>query len=235
MRSRDLSELSDVLRQAGDVVKSLEPAMLTPTGMASMFGGRARRLAWFRGRYEAAARTLDAITNDLRTRATQVERKGQSLNHLHEQARAFILELDAHLEAGKTRSAEVLSHGSDAAGEIADRLGARLGSLEDLRARAVQQLPLVRMVQNIDAPVSETVEHAAAAITTWKADWADRLGMHLDQRAKMRPDEGGLDQTKADLLKALDGANATLADARSRRGEAEREMTTTQTVTPNAA
>ncbi len=217
MRTRDLADMSDLLKRAADVVKGLEPAMLTPTGMAAMFGGRARRLAWFRSRYEAAAQTLDAMTNDLRARAAQVEKRSQSLNHLHEQARAFILELDAHLEAGKAR-------GADLASETADRLGARLSELEALRTRAVRQLPLVRMVQNIDAPAGQIVDHAAAAMAAWKADWADRLGMHLDSRAKLRPDQGGLDLAKADLIKALDSADATLGEARARRGEAEGEI-----------
>jgi uncharacterized protein YaaN involved in tellurite resistance len=224
VKTRDLSDLSDVLRRAGDAVQALEPALLTPTGMAAMFGGRKRRLNWFRNRFDQASRSLDNLTTELRDRAQKIERKTQSLNTLHEQARSFILELDAHLEAGRVRGAEALAQGTDKAAEAAARLKRRIGDLEGMRLKAVQQLPLVRMVQNVDAPVGDAVEHAAAAIAAWKTDWSERLGLQLDPRARIRPDEGGLAEAKSKLLASLDAIEKALAEARARRSEAESEL-----------
>lgn len=221
---KELSELSEALRRAADAARGLEPALLTPTGMANLFGGRKRRLNWFRGKFETAGRTLDGVIAELRDRAHKIEKKSQALNTLHEQARGFILELDAHLAAGKARGVEVLSQGGDKAAEAAERLKRRIGDLEGLRATAVQQLPLVRMVQNVDAPVGEAVERAAAAIAAWKTDWSERLGMQLDPRMKLRPDQVGLEGAKTRLLDSLAATEAALAEARTRRSEAEVEM-----------
>jgi uncharacterized protein YaaN involved in tellurite resistance len=221
---RELGDLSDALRRAGEAARSLDPSMLTPTGMANLFGGRRRRLNWFRGKFETAGKTLDGAIADLRDRAHKIEKKTQSLNTLHEQARAFILDLDAHLAAGRARGADAVQQASDKAADAVERLNRRIGDLEDLRATAVMQLPLVRMVQNVDAPVGEAVEHAAAAIAAWQTDWSERLGMQLDPRLKLRPDERGLEEAKTRLLSALAAADASLAEARARRSEAETEM-----------
>ena len=221
---RELSDLSDALRRAGEAARGLDPSMLTPSGMANLFGGRKRRLNWFRAKFETAAKTLDGVTAELRDRARKVEKKSQSLNTLHEQARGFILELDAHLAAGKARGAEVIDQSGEKAAEAVDRLKRRIGDLEGLRATAIQQLPLVRMVQNVDAPVGEAVERAAAAIAAWKTDWSERLGLQLDPRMKLRPDQAGLEIAKGRLLDSLTSSDAVLGDARARRSEAEAEM-----------
>jgi uncharacterized protein YaaN involved in tellurite resistance len=221
---RELSDVSDALRRAAEAARGLDPSLLTPTGMANLFGGRKRRLNWFRGKFETAAKTLDAVTAELRDRSHKIEKKSQSLNTLHEQARGFILELDAHLAAGKARGVEVVNQGGERAAEAVERLTRRIGDLEGLRATAVEQLPLVRMVQNVDAPVGEAVERAAAAIAAWKTDWSERLGMQLDPRMRLRPDEAGLERAKARLLDSLASTDAVLAEARTRRSEAETEM-----------
>jgi uncharacterized protein YaaN involved in tellurite resistance len=217
VRTRDLPDMTDALHRAAETVRGLEPEMLTPTGMASLFGGRQRRLGWFRGRYEAASRALEDLTAEAKDRAQRIEAKTHALNTLHEQARTFILELDAYLEAGRTRVAE-------AAAESADALSHRLGELDALRNTAVQQLPLVRVVQNIDAPVGETLTSAFAAMDQWRADWADRLGMHMDPRARLRPDEAALAEDKAKLIKALETTATAVAEAHTRRRAAEEEL-----------
>ena len=221
---RELGELSDVLRRAADAARGLDPSLLTPTGMANLFGGRKRRLNWFRGKFDTASKALDALTVELRDRAHKIEKKSQSLNTLHEQARGFILELDAHLAAGRARGAEAVNQGGEKAQDAVERLQRRMVDLEGLRSTAVEQLPLVRMVQNVDAPVGQAVERAAAAIAAWKTDWSERLGMQLDPRMKLRPDEKGLNGAKGRLLDQLTATDAVLADARARRGEAEAEM-----------
>ena len=108
--------------------------------------------------------------------------------------------------------------------EGGERLQGRLTELEAVRRAAVEQLPLVRIVQNVDGPLHGVMETALAAIRSWRADWSDRLGLHLGRNVKVRPDEVGLAQSKAQLTQALQSAMATLNEAKSRRGEAEDQM-----------
>lgn len=224
VRTRDLIEAGEILRHAIETVGDLDPARLKPSGLSAMFGGRGSRLSWFRGRFEAASRSLEDLADDLKERADRVERKTQALNNLHEQARTFILELDAYLEAGRARHAEVGQGASEKQVEGAERLVKRLTDLRASRATAIEELPLVRIIQNVDTPLADIMNGAIAAMTRWRDDWSDRLGVKLDKRMRIRPDEVGLAQSKAQLIDALKAADAALAEARARRAEAEELM-----------
>jgi uncharacterized protein YaaN involved in tellurite resistance len=224
VRTRDLIEAGEIIRHAIETVGELEPARLTPTGMAAMFGGRRQRLGWFRGRFETVGHVIDDLASDLKERADRIERKTQALNHLHEQARTFILELDAYIEAGRGRRAEMGQGASEKQLEGAERLGHRVEDLSAGRAAAIEELPLVRIVQNIDAPLGETMNGALDALSRWRSDWSDRLGLKLEKRARVRPDEHGMAHAKAELIEALKAADRTLAEARARRSETEELM-----------
>ena len=223
VRTRDVIESSELLRNASGALDPLDPQDLIPKGgLSGLFAGRQARLIRFRSRFEGAGRSLEDFAADLKERGDRLARKAQALNHLHEQARGFILELDAYLEAGRARLAEAA--GQDRLAENAEKLKARMAELDAVRRAAIEQLPLVRMEQNIDAPISEAVEQATAAIGRWRADWSDRLGIKRDKRTRIRPDEIGLAGAKTDLGKALSHVHAALAEARARRAEAEEEM-----------
>ncbi|MBS0294794.1 MAG: toxic anion resistance protein [Proteobacteria bacterium] len=223
VRTRDVIESSELLKNASGALDPLDPQDLIPKGgLSGLFSGREARLSRFRSRFDGAGRSLQDFAADLKERGERLARKAQALNHLHEQARTFILELDAYLEAGRAKLVEAV--GQEKLAENAERLKTRLAELEQVRRAAVEQLPLVRMVQNIDAPISESVEQATAAIARWRADWSDRLGMQLDKRVRIRPDGAGLNQAKAELGQALGAVQAVLAEARARRAEAEEHM-----------
>src|SRR5262249_33282792 len=93
-----------------------------------------------------------------------------------------------------------------------------------VRAAAVEELPLVRLIQNIDAPLAEAVPAALKVVERWHADWSDRLGVNLDRRMRIRPDEVGLSEAKAEALAKLQVLGASLAEGRARRAEVEDQM-----------
>jgi uncharacterized protein YaaN involved in tellurite resistance len=225
VRTRDVIESGEIVTRAADLLDPLDPAALIPKGgLSDLFSGRKVRLDRFRSRFDGAGRSLEDYADDLKERAERLARKSQALNNLHEQARTFILELDAYLEAGRLRLAEAAGAANEKLAENAERLTHRLAELETVRRAAVEQLPLVRVVQNIDAPISEAVDDAIAAIGHWRSDWSDRLGMQLDRRTRIRPDEVGLADAKSSLGQALHSVQSALAEARARRSDVEEHM-----------
>ena len=218
VRTRDLIESEEILRNAVRLVETLDPADLAPRGL---FSSRSGRLNRFRRRFDDATQSLDEFADDLKERADRLERKTVSLNTLHEQSRAFILELDAYLDAGRARLAEAVEPRLQ---EGVARLEERLGELERVRFAAIQQLPLVRIVQNVDGPVSDAVAVTLCRLERWDTDWSDRLGMNLERRARLRPDEVGLGQARAEFTGALRRLTETLAEARVRRAQVEEQM-----------
>jgi uncharacterized protein YaaN involved in tellurite resistance len=255
VRSGDLSEAGDILRQASGTTQALDPAALAPRGLFSTRAGRLRR---FRERFESAAVVLDGLGGDLAERAERLQRRTGALNSLHEQAKTFILELDAYLEAGRLRlrdarsapgpvavidpvgveTADAEPPAEDAGAkprlvrphvltpvEAVERLGERLAELEAVRLVAVTQLSLVRLIQNVDAPLADDLGAAVRALGRWREDWTERLGLTAALRGrKIRPDAVGLAEARAALEAALKGADAALAEARARRQQAEDQM-----------
>ena len=116
VRSRDITDAVEILRHAQGLVDALDPSSLTPGGgLAAMFNGREARLDRFRRQFESAGKQLDGLHGDLMERAERLERKAGSLNHLHDQAKTFILELDAYLEAARVRLGELARVAPDSA------------------------------------------------------------------------------------------------------------------------
>ena len=60
----------------------------------------------------------------------------------------------------------------------------RLETLTAARRCAVEQLSLVRVVQNVDAPLSDALSEAARAARRWVADWTELLGLSPERRGK---------------------------------------------------
>lgn len=232
VRSRDITDAIEILKHAQGLIDALDPSSLTPGGgLAALVNGREARLERFRRQFESASKQLEGLNGDLMERAERLDRKAGSLNHLHDQAKTFILELDAYLEAARLRIGE-LSHLDAASAPKADRqqldgaerLQKRLAELETVRRAAVEQLPLVRIVQNVDGPLHGVMEAAVNAVKAWRSDWSERLGMHLGRNVRVRPDEVGLAQSKAALTSAMQRAVADLGEAKGRRSEAEEQM-----------
>jgi hypothetical protein len=219
VRSVEASEGAELLRKAATLVESKDPERLTVRGLTRFFVGRRRRLQRFQAQFQEVAALVETLAGDLSERAERLARRAAALDRLHAQAKTFILELDAYLDAGRqARSGARDDHALDV-------LDARLDALKDARRCAVEQLSLVRVVQNVDAPLSDALAQAARAARRWVADWTELLGLTAERRKKrIRPDLTALYEAKAQALHGLAAPIAAVAEARRRRSDAEGEM-----------
>lgn len=221
VRSAEAAEATDLLRHAAELIEARDPARLQVGGLARLFTGRRRRLAAFRTEFQDAVAVLDTVSGDLGERAERLARRASVLDRLHEQARTFILELDAYLDAGR----QAVATAREDAAEARRVIEARLETLTVARRCAIEQLSLVRVVQNVDAPTADALAAAVRAARRWAADWTELLGLSAERRGKrMRPDIVALYETKALALEGLVAPTAALAEARLRRLDAESEM-----------
>jgi len=249
VRSNDAAEALDLAARARARIETHDPSDLEPRGgLDNLFNGRTARLHRFRRAVDQTGAFVGDLAADLAERAQRLERKTEALNGLHEQARTFILELDAYLEAGRARlgearAAEAAEAQPSGTGEdpqppaaeapaprplpapsSAERLAARLAELERARSAALQQLPLVRMAQNADAFLVEDLNRAASTLTLWRRDWNEMLGAGVRDKARFRPHIPALAESKLTTLETLAKAIASLGDGRARRAEAEERM-----------
>lgn len=221
VRSAEPKAARDQLRKAAELIAAEDPARLTVRGAMRLFVGRRKRLARFRAEFQAAAALVETLAGDLSEGAERLARRSAALDRLHGQAKTFILELDAYLDAGRLAKAGARA----ASAEAIETLNERLEALVAARRCAIEQLSLVRVVQNVDAPLAEALSNAARAARRWVSDWTELLGLTPERRGKrIRPDAVALRQTKAEALEALAAPTAAVEEARRRRAEAETEM-----------
>lgn len=227
-RDADFAECADLVRHLRARLDQLDPAALqTKRGLGGLFDSRGRRLKHFRERFVDVVREAAAGAADLSTRTKRLVENSGALDALHDRTRAVILEIDACIEAGRARLAEMADPAPAQDGEapspsLRDRLSARIETLTGLRAVALNQLPLVRMAQNAGACSADALNKAMAAVASWREDWGQALGM--DRRARVRPDPDWLTRARQTVAEVLDRAEATLASARTRLGEADQRM-----------
>jgi len=234
VRAAELKGAADRLRAARERIERLDPTELEPRGgLDNIFNGRVARLHRFRRAFEAAGQALGEVSADLDARTRKLTERGEALNRLHEGARALILDIDAYLEAGRARLAEAqstrISEAAPAPAEGAPQavpdpgpgegLRARLKVLERWRSSALQQLPLIRVVQNADAFLLEDFARARAAIAEWRAAWGELLG--IGRGDKIRPHVPALAEAKLAAGQALEQVSRSLAEGAARRAEAE--------------
>lgn len=228
-RGGDFSECADLVRHLRNRLNQLDPSTLrTRTGLGGLFDSRGRRLKRFRKRFIVAVREAAAAASDLGARTRRMLEGGATLDALHDRTRAVVLEIEACIEAGRTRLAEMAPTApadGDAAApgpSLREQLSARLDALAGLRAVALNQLPLVRMAQNAGACAADALDKAMAAMAGWREDWGQALGM--ERPGRVRPDPEGLARARQAVEAVLDRAEATLEAARARLGEAEQRM-----------
>lgn len=231
VRGSDLVEGDALLGQAERLPADFD---LAPLFKKTMFGNGKRRAAVLE-RFRTTDLTLDGVAQGLRERADRLKRKTSALESLHEQAKQFVLELDAYLDAGRAAVASaprtLAPVGEEDAPvvqvapvEQTGTLSRRLDDLAAVRAGAIRELALVRVIQNVDAPMADRLAKAAEAIDGWRKDWRELLGLHQRRKTKIRPDLEALEKTRGDLLAAIAAVRAPLAEERARRDETERAM-----------
>lgn len=230
VRGSDVSDCDKMLVQADQAVRGVDVAPLARKGW---FGAGDRRRT-VKARFDTADGTLDALSHDLSDRLARMRRRAETLEGLHEQAKTCILELDAYLDAGRAAIAgapkTLAAVGEENAPVVqiapvmqTGTLSRRLDDLAAVRLAAIRQLPLVRLVQNVDAPLAERLAKATDAIRTWRKDWRELLG-YATPHKKIRPDFVALEDTRRACLEALDAVRRPLSEERARREEAERRM-----------
>lgn len=196
----------------------LDPRVLTPRrGLAGLFDSRNRRLKRMRESFLAADRRLGALSDDLGARIATLKARAEGLEPRQDALRAPIVELGAWIEAGRQRLADVAGDAPEGEPAPRQRLTDRLERLAAARMAAIGQLPLARILQNVDVSSADRLESAARAVQAWRDDWRKALGIEGKKRRKVQPDPTALAQLTDRLNGALDRARSALEEGRNRR------------------
>ena len=208
-KNRELGDtgalLSDVIAKA----KGLDPADLQKSDFISrMFGGMRRQIFRFQSKFQTVASQIDAITIELEKRVDLMRRDITMLDGLHDETKVSIGRLDTYVAAGKAFADEyrhgqlpalqatAAKPGADGSQDLMaaqdyqdavqalDRLEKRVLYLQQARQIAIQQLPQIRIVQNGDSTLIESLQASInLTIPVWKQKMVLLLGLTRQQEA----------------------------------------------------
>jgi uncharacterized protein YaaN involved in tellurite resistance len=209
-RNRELGDTGELLSDIIAKAKGLDPADLQKADIVTrLFGGMRRRMHRFTSKFETVAAQIDRITVELEKRVDRLRRDITMLDGLHDQTRDSIGDLDAYIAGGKAfgesfRKGALLELEAKAkappAGEASvdlmaaqtyqdavqalDRLEKRVLYLQQARQIAIQQLPQIRIVQNGDATLIESLTASVnLTVPAWKQKMVLLLGLSRQQEA----------------------------------------------------
>lgn len=211
-------EISGGLAAIRDTASGLDPRALTPrSGLAGLFDSRNRRLRRMRESFLAADQRLASLAGDLGARVNALKSRAETLEPRQEALRAPIVELGAWIEAGRQRLGDLSDDAAEGESAPRQRLTDRLERLAAARMGAIGQLPLARILQNVDASTADRLESAAGAVHAWRDDWRKALGLEGKRRRKVQPDPSVLSGLTERLNAALDRARTALSEGDARR------------------
>lgn len=208
-RNRELGDTGELLSDIIAKAKGLDPASLQKADFfTKLFGGLRRRIFRFQSKFETVAAQIDRITVELEKRVDRMRRDVTMLDGLHDQTRDSIGDLDAFIAAGKTFAdeyragpmvelqAKAKAEGGDGsqnmmaaqeyqdAVQALDRLEKRVLYLQQARQIAIQQLPQIRIVQNGDTTLIESLQASInLTVPAWKQKMVLLLGLTRQQEA----------------------------------------------------
>ncbi len=207
-KNRELGDTGELLSDVIAKARGLDAAELQKKGLFGRTAGALRRRVHrFRSKFDTVAAQIDRITVELERRVDRLRRDVTMLDGLHEQTRQSIAELDAYIAAGKayaeefkrTRLAELQAAATTRgegtqdlmaaqsyqdAVQALDRLEKRVQYLQQARQIAIQQLPQIRIVQNGDATLIESLQASInLTIPAWKQKMVLLLGLTHQQEA----------------------------------------------------
>lgn len=208
-KNRELGDTGELLSDIIAKAKGLDPADLQNADfLTRLFGGLRRRLHRFQSKFETVSAQIDRITVELEKRVDRLRRDVTMLDGLHEQTKDSIGELDAFIAAGKafvesyregplreleTRAKATGGDGSQDmmaaqayqdAVQAMDRLEKRVLYLQQARQIAIQQLPQIRIVQNGDTTLIESLQASCTlTIPAWKQKMVLLLGLTRQKEA----------------------------------------------------
>lgn len=222
VRTGDLTEARARLTHLDAALARLDVGALEPRrGLAGLFDGRGKRLRAFRETFAEVGRGLADTASDLAERAGAVARRDAALESLWTELRGALDALNAHLAA----AVAVLSPAPT--GDEADphaALRARTRDLTACRDAALAALPRLRAAQNADAPALASLERCTAAVSAWKTEWTDALGLAGRRPKKVRPDPVRLDKARQALADASTHAAVRLDASLKRRSAVTAEL-----------
>ncbi|MBW3559664.1 MAG: toxic anion resistance protein [Proteobacteria bacterium] len=207
-RNREIGDTGELLSDVIAKARGLDPADLQKGGLFSRgVGAMRRRVHRFRSKFETVAAQIDRVTVELEKRTDRLRRDVTMLDGLHDQTRQSIKELDAFIEAGKQYAAEFkatelprLQQAATVSGDgtedlmaaqnyqdavqALDRLEKRVLYLQQARQIAIQQLPQIRIVQNGDTTLIESLQASInLTIPAWKQKMVLLLGLQRQSEA----------------------------------------------------
>jgi uncharacterized protein YaaN involved in tellurite resistance len=206
-RNREMGDAGELLSDVIAKAKGLDPADLQKADFFSqMFGGLRRRIFRFQSKFQTVAAQIDAITVELDKRVDRMRRDITMLDGLHDQTKVSIGRLDAFIAAGKafaddfrqgqlqTLQAATTKPTGDGSQDMMaaqnyqdavqalDRLEKRVLYLQQARQIAIQQLPQIRIVQNGDSTLIESLQASITlTIPAWKQKMVLLLGLTRQQ------------------------------------------------------
>lgn len=221
IRTGDLAGAAERLDEVRSVLNSLNPDALEPrSGLAGLFDSRGKRLKRFRENWRGAIAGLTGAAEGLSEPIADADRRATALDGVWAEVRDTVAELDAHLSVAASRL-----NGAAPTEDAGDRpLKARSEALDACRAAALQTLSLIRVAQNADARAAGSLKTSVEAVTAWRDDWRDALGLAGKRPKKVRPDPERLVRSRGIVLARIDRALAELNTARARRAEVEGRM-----------
>ena len=209
-RNREMGDTGELLSDIIAKAKGLDPADLQKADVFTrLFGGIRRRIHRFTSRFETVAAQIDQITVELEKRVDILRRDVTMLDGLHDQTRDSIAELDAYIAAGKAfgetyrkgplAELETRAKATGSSGDsqdlmaaqayqdglqALDRLEKRVLYLQQARQIAIQQLPQIRIVQNGDTTLIESLSASInLTVPAWKQKMVLLLGLTRQQEA----------------------------------------------------
>lgn len=208
-RNRELGDTGELLSDIIAKAKGLDPADLQKADIFTrMFGNLRRRLHRFQSKFQTVAAQIDQITVELERRVDIMRRDVTMLDGLHDQTLHSISRLDVFIAAGKayadefraTRLAELkaaaekptadssqdmmAAQAYQDAVQALDRLEKRVLYLQQARQIAIQQLPQIRIVQNGDTTLIESLNASVnLTVPVWKQKMVLLLGLTRQQEA----------------------------------------------------
>jgi uncharacterized protein YaaN involved in tellurite resistance len=207
-KNKELGDTGALLTDVIIKAKSLDPTELGKQNFITrMFGGLHAQLIRFQSRYESVAAQIDRITLELEKRIDILRRDVTMLDSLHDQTKASIGNLDAYIAAGKQFGDEYSKNQlpklqAAAAGsgdsskdvmtaqqyqdavQALDRLQKRVLYLQQARQIAIQQMPQIRIVQNGDTTLIESLQASVTlTVPAWKQKMVLILGLTRQEEA----------------------------------------------------
>lgn len=207
-KNRELGDTGELLSDVIAKARGLDAADLQKAGFFGRSAGALRRRVHrFRSKFETVANQIDRITIELEKRTDTLRRDVTMLDGLHEQTRQSIGELDAYIEAGKQYAEEfkrtrlpelqvaataradttqdlMAAQAYQDAIQALDRLEKRVLYLQQARQIGIQQMPQIRIVQNGDATLIESLQASInLTIPAWKQKMVLLLGLQRQNEA----------------------------------------------------